>query len=136
MARKRLDLEHEEQKALFQWAASVKANIPELEYLHATPNGGKRSMYVAKKMKAEGTKSGVPDIFLDVKAGAYSGLRIELKRPAIKSLGIKAGQTSPEQKKWLDHYTREGFMAVVCYGCDHARKVILEYLAIRHGVSA
>jgi hypothetical protein len=136
MAGKRLDLEHEEQKALFQWARSVESQIPELRLMHSTQTGAKRSPGTARRAKAEGMKAGVPDIFLDVKAGPYSGLRIELKRPEIKSLGIKAGEASPEQKKWLDHYTREGFMAVVCYGWDHARKVILEYLAIRHGVSA
>ncbi len=48
--------EHLEQVALMQWASlptSLK-RYPELELLHAVPNGGHRFISVAKAMKAEG----------------------------------------------------------------------------------
>lgn len=47
--------EHLEQVALMQWASlptSLK-RYPELELLHAVPNGGHRFIGVAKAMKAE-----------------------------------------------------------------------------------
>ena len=72
--------EHEEQVALFQWAAANEAQYPSLAMLAAIPNGGYRPMTTAAMLKAEGVKAGYPDILLDVARGPYHGLRIELKR--------------------------------------------------------
>ncbi|MCL2183364.1 MAG: VRR-NUC domain-containing protein [Chitinispirillia bacterium] len=116
--------EHEEQKAVFDWA---KANLPlrpELALLHAIPNGGHRRKAVAAKLKAEGVKSGVPDIDLPVARGGYHGLKIEMKR-------TRGGVTSPEQKWWIEQLTAQGYSASVCHGAESAIKTIEWYLNLK-----
>ena len=55
--------EHSQQAALFCWAAQHVGSIPELALLFAIPNGGKRDKITGARMRAEGVKPGVPDIF-------------------------------------------------------------------------
>lgn len=69
--------EHDEQKAFFEWVEYSK--IPGIDLMHATPNGGKRHPAVAKKLKAEGVKPGVPDVSWPVARGGFIGLAIEFK---------------------------------------------------------
>ena len=45
--------EHDEQVALFEWAAMNRSRIPELKLMFAIPNGGHRHKAVAGKMKAD-----------------------------------------------------------------------------------
>ena len=73
-------LEDAEQRVIFQWAAMETAACPELWLLYAIPNGGKRAIKTAIALKAQGVKSGVPDMCLPVARGGYHGLYIELKR--------------------------------------------------------
>ena len=82
--------EHEEQVALMRLVEMHKGRWPELGMLFAVPNGGDRNMLVAKKLKAEGVKKGVPDLCLPLPRGGYHGLYIEMKRQ-------KNGRISPEQ---------------------------------------
>lgn len=46
--------EHQEQVALFQWAAYMEKTYPALREMYAIPNGGLRNKVVAAKLKAEG----------------------------------------------------------------------------------
>lgn len=82
---------------------------------------------------AEGLRSGVPDIFLDVARGGYHGLRIELKVPEIRNskgtIEKRKGVVSPEQSRWLDHYNSSGYQALVAYGWLEAKTQIEEYLS-------
>ena len=55
--------EHTEQVALFDWARANEPRHLQLGLLFAIPNGGKRHVGTGRKLKAEGVKSGVPDIF-------------------------------------------------------------------------
>ncbi len=112
--------EHDAQAALFAWADG--SGIPELEMLHATPNGGYRPAHVGAQMKQEGQKAGYPDISLDVARGRWHGLRIELK----------VGRNKPTQLQldWLGRLRAEGYMAVVCYGFEDAKRTILAYLGL------
>jgi hypothetical protein len=113
--------EHAHQVALFQWADNVRRQHPELRWLHAVPNGGKRSPKTAARLKAEGVRRGVPDVLLDVPRAGYHGLRIELKRPGRYSV-------TPEQREWLAGYVERGYRAEVCVGWIAARDLIVEYL--------
>lgn len=134
--------EHTEQVYLFEWAQSALRRLPALKWLHAIPNGGHRHAATAGKLKAEGVKAGVSDIFLDVPgevvtpAGLivvrqiFHGLRIELK--AIDRRGERNGGCSPEQVKWLLHYRDAGYAVAVCYGWREAADVIESYLAGEH----
>ena len=68
-----------EQIHLFQWARMQSCTMPELNLLFHIPNGGKRNITTAKRLKAEGVKAGVPDLFLPVSRGGFFGLFIEMK---------------------------------------------------------
>lgn len=74
----RLDDESGHQEALFNWAGYNMQRMPELEYLHHVPNGGKRDKATAIALKRQGVKAGVPDVVLPVPRGEYHGLYIEL----------------------------------------------------------
>ena len=71
--------ESQEQVAFIQWA-DMFFNGKD-EFVFAIPNGGLRNVVVAKKMKAEGVKPGVLDLFFTLARGGYHGLFIEMKRP-------------------------------------------------------
>lgn len=113
--------EHQHQVNLFQWAKMQSGKHPELKLMFAVPNAAKRNLNTAMYMKAEGLASGVPDIFLPCARGAYHGLFIELKR-------AKGSVVSKTQKVYLDGLNMQGYKAVVCYGFDEAKNVILGYL--------
>ena len=112
--------EHEEQVSLFQWAELIKGKRPELEYLVAIPNGGARHIVVAAKLKAEGVKSGYPDLALNVPRGGYAGLFIEMK--------AMDGTVSKAQKEWLARLNAAGHYAAVCKGWMAAKTLIENYL--------
>lgn len=116
----RNDREHQEQKALFQWAALNEKKYPELRLLFAVPNGSHKHIATAVKFKAEGLKSGVPDICLPVARGNFHGLFIEMK--------IKPKKPSPNQRGWLTALETENYATDVCYSWDEARQDIITYL--------
>lgn len=91
--------------------------------MFAIPNGGHRHKAVARKMKAEGVKAGVPDIFLPVSRGGYGGLFVEMKY----------GRNKPSQKqlRWIDALAEQNFLAIVCYGFEDAKEQIIDYLETR-----
>lgn len=115
--RQPIPTEHWEQVQLFQWAAYHR----DLDLMYAIPNGQKRDIRIALKLKEEGVKPGVPDICLPVPRGGKHGLYIELKRR-------KYGRVSPEQLQWLEALMREGYECAVCHGWEMARDTIEEYL--------
>lgn len=112
--------ESEEQQALFQWAEVMSRHYPKLALLYHIPNGGARSKGTAGRLKAEGVKSGVPDICLPVSNGKYHGLYVEMK--------VKNNKPSPNQLKWIESLTEEGYKAIVCYGWQNAARAIQDYI--------
>jgi hypothetical protein len=116
------------QKLLFDWAHLARKTRPELRMLFAVPNGGLRHPAVAAQLKRTGLKPGVPDVMLAVARGCWHGLFIEMKVPASKLTGTRAGVTSMEQEMWLNDLFLEGYQVAVCYGWDQARQTILDYL--------
>lgn len=115
--------EHAEQAALFQWRDLAIIKHPSLAMLFAIPNGGARHIVVARKLKAEGVKKGVPDTFLAAPRGVYHGLFVEMKR-------IEGGTVSPEQKHWIGALRAQGYAVAVCYGWEEATRAILNYLTL------
>lgn len=115
--------EHQEQVALFEWAAWMAKHIPELRLMHAIPNGGKRDIRTAAMLKAEGVKPGVPDIFLPVSRGGKHGLYIELKRR-------RGGVVSKAQEAWIRALMHQDYVCAVCHGADEAKDAILTYMAL------
>lgn len=113
--------EAQEQEALFRWAEYEKWRWPELTRMHHIPNGGSRNKAEAARLKAQGVKAGVPDIFLPAARGNWHGLYIELKRQ-------DGGRVSAEQREWLAALEEGGYCARVCRGWEEARVLIERYL--------
>lgn len=114
--------EHTEAVIFMRAVAGAVDTWPELRWLAAIPNGGKRARKTAADLKAEGVKRGVPDYLMPVPRGPFVGLAIELKR-------MDGGRTSPEQKAWLSHLRTAGWMAVVAYGWEAAWRAVQDYMA-------
>lgn len=112
--------EHDEQRALFEWAAWMEGQLPELALLYAIPNGGQRHKAVAAKLKAEGVKAGVPDCFLPVARRGKYGLYIELK--------FGNNYPSAAQNHWLDALQRQGYETTIAYSWQAAARKLVEYL--------
>jgi hypothetical protein len=112
--------EHDEQVKLFQWAKAQSGKHPQLSLMFAIPNGGQRNIVTATKLKAEGVKSGVPDIFLAVPSNTAHGLFIEMKSPK--------GKVSDNQKQWLSALSSNRYICAICYSFCDAQQVIIEYL--------
>lgn len=110
--------EEKEQEALFQWAGY----IPGLRWMHAIPNGGRRDAREAARLKRQGVKAGVSDIFLPMPKGCYHGLYIEMKRSS-GPIGI-----SQNQKEFIDAMNANGYRAEVCRGFHEAKELIQEYM--------
>lgn len=123
------ELEHQEQAALFEWAATQN-KYPELELMFAVPNGSNKSFTARGKFKAEGLKPGVPDIFLPVAKGVYHGLFIEMKPKPNKVLKIAKRQPEEPQKRYIKALNGQGYLALVCYGWEVAVDEIERYMGL------
>jgi hypothetical protein len=115
-----LPSENEEQRRLIQWFKAAHPNT----LFYAVPNGGRRDLVTAAKLKATGVKPGVPDLVVPVPKNGYHGLYIELKR-------VKGGQLSQYQNDWITKLKANGYKAEVCAGADAAMAVINAYLQER-----
>ena len=114
--------EHAEQVSLIIWSRLNLGKYPELELLHAIPNGGKRTIGVALKLKAEGVKPGIPDLFLPVARGDFHGLYLEMK--------AARGNLSPVQKEVQQALRQQGYCVLTCYNWIEASDSIIKYLGL------
>lgn len=121
-------LEHDEQAHVVRWADLKSREIPELRTLFAVPNGGHRNLLVARKMKLEGVRPGVPDMFLPVARGDHHGLFIEMKTEAMRPKRGGKGGCTDLQLAWHEALRAEGYRVEVCYGAGEGIRVIEEYL--------
>jgi len=107
-----LPSEHEEQAGFVQW---FRAKWPRV-LIFAIPNGGKRNISTAKKLKAEGVVPGVPDLFIPA-----WGIWIEMKRQ-------KGGRTSSDQDGMISYLENVGHHVIVGYGAADASDKLLSLL--------
>lgn len=127
MRLRRDDPEHREQCELFNWARKLEGRHPQLGLMFAIPNGGLRNKIVAAKLKKEGVKAGVLDIFLPVPR-LYSGedpvhgLFIEMK--------VKPNKPTKNQLYWMGRLEAEGYETAVCYSWIEAKDKIINYLKL------
>ena len=112
--------EHGHQVALCQWAALNFSRWPELKLLHAIPNGGTRSKAEAARLKAEGVKAGVSDLFLPVARCGFHGLYMEMKRPGEKA--------KPKQIEWGEAVLAQGYLFAICDNWQKAAEFLEKYL--------
>ena len=114
------ELERAHQVALIKWVRTVRDIYPVLKLLYAVPNGGKRNLRVARKLKAEGVLVGVADLCLPAARRGYHGLYLEMKS--------EEGVATEEQKEFLRGVSGEGYCAVIAQGVDEARFALEWYL--------
>jgi hypothetical protein len=118
--------EHQIQSAYFDILKLNEQYFPELKYIFAIPNGGKRTIGVAVKMKKEGVKKGVPDIFIPLtEKNNYmpsSGLWIETK--------TEIGKQSPEQKDFMNFLMTQNYKYALCRNTESMVRITELYLNI------
>jgi len=117
--------------------AQLSPPIPELEWIHHIPNGGKRDAITASNLKLEGVRAGVADIFwpfvlFDHNAEfknqiIFSGLYIEMKKPDEKDSKNPFAAMSEKQIKFKDYVTPQRYKFEVCYSWQEAVQAIKNY---------
>ncbi len=124
LAKQLRPLESHEQTLYFKWLDYVTIDkLPLRPHCYAVPNGGARQAVEAARLKAQGVTPGVADISIDVPAGPYHGLRIEMKR--------RGERATDEQMKHVELRRSMGYHATVCEGFEEARTVTIAYLRAR-----
>lgn len=91
--------------------------------LFSIPNGGRRSMTTAKRMKATGQKRGTADAQLAMARGGVHGLFIEFKQPGR--------YPEPEQREFKKAVEQEGFAYVVCRTTEEFEALIDGYINLK-----
>jgi hypothetical protein len=107
------DKEHQEQAAFFEWFSAAYPHV----LAFAIPNGGHRHIAVARKLKSEGVKPGVPDIFI---ADGKPGIFLEMK--------VKPNKLTEKQAEMLKTLKSKGYKTAVCYSFEEAKQAAEYYL--------
>jgi hypothetical protein len=110
--------ETNEQQMLIRWAHYHPICS---KYLIAIPNGGSRNLLEGAKLKREGVKRGVSDLFLAYPSNGFHGLWIEMKRKSTYAI-------SPEQRAWMELMRSVGYAGHIAFGWEDAVRIIKEYL--------
>lgn len=98
----------------------LKASYDErYRYIFHVPNGGKRNVIVATKLKREGVRAGVPDLICLLARHGYHGLVMELK--------VGDNDTSAAQDKWLKWLANAGYCACIVRNDPAEAMRILEW---------
>lgn len=105
--------ESHEQIGFINW---FRGRFPSVRIFHI-PNGGYRTISVAKKLKDEGVCAGVPDLFVP-----HWRLWIEMKR-------TKGGRLSEDQKDWIEYLKGSGYTVIVGYGATDTSRKVMEWLS-------
>ena len=104
--------EHSEQVGFINW---FRSQYPET-LIFAIPNGEKRAISVAKRLKAEGVVRGVPDLFIP----AWN-LWVEMKR-------VSGGRLSTDQKQMISYLENIGHTVIVGKGATDASQHIRKFM--------
>jgi hypothetical protein len=112
------------QTALFCWAVlpEQQKKYPDLKLMFHIPNGGTRNKAEAGNLKAQGVKSGVPDIYLPVPRAGFHGLWIEMK--------VKNNKPSKEQDEWISELSKRKYAVSVAYSWVQATEHLIYYLQL------
>lgn len=84
--------------------------------IFSIPNGGLRNKVVAKRMKMEGLRKGVPDLFIP-----RWFLWVEMKR-------VKGGSVSKDQKDWIEYLSSIGHEVIVGKGWQDAINQVEQFI--------
>lgn len=90
------------------------------------PNGGSRkNAFEGWRLKQQGVRAGVSDLFLPVARGGFFGLWIEFKAAPPNDAPV-----SDKQKEWVELMRAQGYQAAICLGVAAAMAVLVEYMAL------
>lgn len=112
--------EHQIQSAFIEWVRLAEKQDERLELLFAVPNGGKRDVVTAVKLKKEGVKPGIFDVMFPYSTAAYNGLAIEFKTPG--------GRLSKEQRRFMALLIKYGWRVEICTDVAQAINIVKNYL--------
>jgi hypothetical protein len=107
--------EHDEQAGFVAW---FRAQFPGV-LIFAVPNGGRRAISEAKRLRDEGVVPGVPDLCVPA-----WGLWIEMKR-------ARGGRLSSEQRGVIAYLERIGHTVIVGCGARDASAQVIEFVKAR-----
>ena len=119
--------EHQIQSEYFKILTWNESKYPDLRFVFACPNGGKRSIGVAVKMKREGVKRGVPDIYIPFV------MQYGIRYSPGKWLETKTdiGKQSKEQKEYQKFLEGEGYEYALCRSVNELLDETENYLQIK-----
>ena len=112
--------EHQIQSAFFKIVALHERTYPMLKIMFAVPNAAKRSMALASMLKAEGMRSGVPDVMFPYANGKYYGLALEFKSAK--------GKPTDNQIEWMQKLQTYGWDCHVVNDYEAAWNIVLDYI--------
>jgi hypothetical protein len=84
------------------------------------PLGEARTRTAGAKLKAAGVKRGIPDVLIFSPCAGFVGMAVELKRADGVPSDVKTWQAD-----WLEALRSVGWLAVVAYGAEDAKRQIL-----------
>jgi hypothetical protein len=116
------EIEGQEQAELIAW---LHMDYPDIAHLMIhIPNGGSRkNAFEGWRLKMQGVRKGVSDLFFAYPVGEYHGLWIEFKAAPPNNATV-----TPEQQAWLGLMREQGYRASLCLGVEEAKAVIQNYL--------
>lgn len=109
-------------ETLEQIAVADYLRLKKILFIHI-PNEGKRSVTVARILKAMGLQPGFPDLLILEPRGSYHALAIEMK--------TENGRLTENQREWLNKLRDNGYFATACWGADEAITVINTYMSLK-----
>jgi hypothetical protein len=112
--------EHQEQVAYFDWVRLMENSDSRYSMIFAIPNGGRRDTSTAVKLKREGVKAGVSDVFVAIPSRGYHGAFLELK--------TKTGRVRDSQKVFIAAAAEQGYFTEVVRGFDEIKEITEWYL--------
>lgn len=130
MIEKRLSLSTERNKpvllesaiqiSFMEWLSLQYPKIEKVTF--SIPNGGQRKVWSGFRLKREGMKAGVPDIFMAYPFNGYPGLFLEFK--------VAGRTTTPEQKEMIRLLLERGYMVRLVFNLQDAIMATNDYLGI------
>ena len=129
--RRNNQFEFHEQRAYFAAIdRAVERGRHGADMIYAVTNSNVAGVRIGVKLVKSGLRKGYPDLNIDVPMASegshFHGLRIEMKRAD----GVPS-DVSKDQQQWHERLKRHGYKVVVCFGCDQALAVTMNYLGWR-----
>jgi VRR-NUC domain len=112
--------EYDESVILMKWVRAHQKTYPELNLFYHIPNGEKRSIITAVKLKKMGVLPGIPDYHLPVARRGFHSLYIELKS--------ETGRVSDTQQKLHLELVRRNNVVVIAFGAQDAIHYLEKYI--------